>query len=163
MVCTNLKNLIKAFKTNPLSTMSTSSSSSFVSSMARFIANVAIVYIDLHVLAWLFGLHISTVTSVIKNETIAFIKPLTAVQLTYFQLQVITVFAIICAMMLFATLLFVINVSDHKHTAIVTKDALIADLHAQISQLHLDMADKNDDIDRLKHVIANMINNNKIE
>lgn len=140
-----------------------SSSSSFVSKMARFVSNVAIVYIDLHVLAWLFGLHISTVTSVIKNETIAFIKSLTAVQMTYFQIQVVAVFAIICAMMLFATLLFVINVSDHKHKAIVTKEELIADLHAQLSQMQLDLADKNDDIDRLKHVIANMIKNNKIE
>jgi len=144
--------------------MSTSSSSSsFVSSIARFIGNVVLVYIDLHVLAWLFGLNITTVTTVIKNETIAFIKPLTAVQLTYFQIQVVAVFAIICAMMLFATLLFVINVSDHKNEHVVTKDALIAGLKAQVSRLHLDMADKNDDIDRLKHVIANMINNNKVE
>ena len=144
--------------------MSTSSSSSFFASkMARFIANVVLVYIDLHILAYLFGLHITTVTSVIKNETIAFIKPLTAVQMTYLQVQVIAVFAIICAMMLFATLLFVINVSDHKHKAIVTKDVLIADLSAQLSQMQLDMADKNDDIDRLKYVIANMIKNNKIE
>ena len=131
--------------------------------MVRFISNVVIVYIDLHILAYLFGLHITTVTSVIKNETIAFIKPLTAVQMTYLQVQVIAVFAIICAMMLFATLLFIINVSDHKHKAIVTKDELIADLHAQLSQMQLDMADKNDDIDQLKHVISNMINNNKID
>ena len=143
--------------------MSSSSSSSLALRMVRFISNVVIVYIDLHILAYLFGLHITTVTSVIKNETIAFIKPLTAVQMTYLQVQVIAVFAIICAMMLFATLLFIINVSDHKHKAIVTKDELIADLHAQLSQMQLDMADKNDDIDQLKHVISNMINNNKID
>lgn len=156
MVRTNLKNLIKAFK-------STMSSSSFVSKIARFIGNVALVYIDLHILAWLFGLNITTVTSVIKNETANFIKPLTAVQMTYLQLQVIAVFAIICAMLLFATLLFVINVSEYKNKHLVTKEAMIAGLSAQVSRLHLEMADKNDDIDRLKHVIANMINNNKIE
>lgn len=139
------------------------SSSSFASSIARFIANVAIVYIDLHILAYLFGIPMPTVTTVIKNETIAFIKPLTAVQLTYFQIQVVAVFAIICAMMLFATLLFVINVSDHKNKHVVTKDALIADLHAQLSQMQLDLSDKNDDIDRLKYIIANMINNNKVD
>ena len=143
--------------------MSSSSSSSLALRMVRFIANVVLVYIDLHILAYLFGLHITTVTSVIKNETIAFIKPLTAVQMTYLQVQVIAVFAIICAMMLFATLLFVINVSDHKNEHVVTKDALIAGLKAQVSRLNLEMADKNDDIDRLKYVIANMIKNNKIE
>jgi hypothetical protein len=150
--------------------MSSSSSSSLVSSIARFIANVAIVYIDLHILAWLFGLHVNTVTSVIKNEFVIFIKHvsdfirITSVfNLTYLQIQIVGVFAIICAMMLFTTLLFVVNVEEHKRKHVVTKDALIAGLKAQVSQLHLDMADKNDDIDRLKHVIANMINNNKIE
>jgi hypothetical protein len=147
-----------------------SSSSSFVSRMARFIANVALVYIDLHVIAYLVGIPIPTVTSVIKNETTNFMQHVTnfihhvsAIQLTYFQIQVVAVFAIICAMMLFATLLFVINVADHKNAHVVTKDALIAGLKAQVSQLHLDMADKNDDIDRLKHVIENMINNNKVD
>jgi len=147
-----------------------SSSSSLVSRMARFIANVALVYIDLHILAYLFGLHVSTVSSVIKNNMVIcmqhvtdVIKSAATIQLTYFQIQVVAVFAIICAMMLFATLLFVINVADHKNENVVTKDALIAGLSAQVSQLHLEMADKNDDIDRLKHVIANMINNNKIE
>jgi hypothetical protein len=138
--------------------------------MARFIANVALVYIDLHILAYLFGLHVSTVSSVIKNNMVIcmqhvtdVIKSAATIQLTYFQIQVVAVFAIICAMMLFATLLFVINVADHKNENVVTKDALIAGLSAQVSQLHLDMADKNDDIDRLKHVIANMLNNNKVE
>jgi hypothetical protein len=147
-----------------------SSSSSLVSRMARFIANVALVYIDLHILAYLFGLHVSTVSSVIKNNMVIcmqhvtdVIKSAATIQLTYFQIQVVAVFAIICAMMLFATLLFVINVADHKNENVVTKDALIAGLSAQVSQLHLDMADKNDDIDRLKHVIANMLNNNKVE
>lgn len=147
-----------------------SSSSSLVSRMARFIANVALVYIDLHILAYLFGLHVNTVSSVIKNNMVIcmqhvtdFIKSASTIHLTYFQIQVVAVFAIICAMMLFATLLFVINVADHKNENVVTKDALIAGLSAQVSQLHLEMADKNDDIDRLKHVIANMINNNKIE
>jgi hypothetical protein len=139
------------------------SSSSFVSKMARFVSNVAIVYIDLHILAYLFGIPMPTVTSFIKNETTNFIQHVTDFQLTYLQIQIIAVFAIICAMMLFATLLFVINVSDHKHKEIVTKEELIADLHAQLSQMQLDLADKNDDIDRLKHVIANMIKNNKIE
>jgi len=143
--------------------MSSSSSSFFTSSIARFIANVAIVYIDLHILAYLMGISIPTVTSVIKNETIAFIKHLTTIQLTYLQIQIVGVFAIICAMILFTTLLFVVNVEEHKRKHVVTKDALIAGLKSQVSQLHLDMADKNDDIDRLKHVIANMINNNKIE
>jgi len=124
---------------------------------------VAIVYIDLHILAYLMGISIPTVTSVIKNETIAFIKHLTTIQLTYLQIQIVGVFAIICAMILFTTLLFVVNVEEHKRKHVVTKDALIAGLKSQVSQLHLDMADKNDDIDRLKHVIANMINNNKIE
>ena len=144
--------------------MSTSSSSSFFASkMARFIANVVLVYIDLHILAYLFGIPMSKASTFIKNETANLIKKSIAFHLSYLQLQVIAVFAIICAMMLFATLLFVINVSDHKHKAIVTKDVLIADLSAQLSQMQLDMADKNDDIDRLKYVIANMIKNNKID
>ena len=147
-----------------------SSSSSFASSIARFIANVAIVYIDLHVIAYLVGIPMPTVTTFIKNETIPFIKPVSdfikstfIFNLTYLQLQIIALFAIICAMMLYATLLFVVNVVEHKRKHIVTKEALIAGLSAQVSQLHLEMADKNDDIDRLKHVIANMIKNNKIE
>jgi hypothetical protein len=91
------------------------------------------------------------------------IKSASTIHLTYFQIQVVAVFAIICAMMLFATLLFVVNVADHKHNTIVTKEELIVDLRTQILQLNLHMADKNDDIDRLKHVIANMLNNNKVE
>lgn len=147
-----------------------STSSFFASSMTRFIANVVIVYIDLHILAYLFGMHVNTVTSFIKNETANFIRHVPdfirstpVFNLTYFQLQIIAVFSIICAMMLYATLLFIINVVEHKRKHLVTKDAFIAGLSAQVSQLHLEMADKNDDIDRLKHVIANMINNNKIE
>lgn len=146
------------------------SSSSFVSKMARFVSNVAIVYIDLHILAYLFGIPMPTVTSFIKNETINFIQHVTdfirntsVFNLTYIQVQIIAVFAIICAMMLFATLLFVINVADNKHNTIVTKEELIVDLRTQILQLNLHMADKNEDIERLKHVIANMIKNNKIE
>ncbi len=143
--------------------MSSSSSSSLALRMVRFIANVAFVYIDLHIIAYLFGIPMSTATSFIKDETVNFIQKTSAFQLTYLQIQVIAVFAIICAMLLFVTLLFVLNVEEHKRKHVVTKEALIAGLSAQVSQLHLEMADKNDDIDRLKHVIANMINNNKIE
>jgi hypothetical protein len=143
--------------------MSSSSSSSLALRMVRFISNVAFVYIDLHIIAYLFGIPMSTARTFIKDETVNFIQKTSAFQLSYLQIQVIAVFAIICAMLLFATLLFVINVSEYKNNNLVTKDALIAGLKAQVSVLHLEMADKNDDIDRLKHVIANMIKNNKID
>ena len=149
---------------------SSSSSSSLALRMVRFISNVAFVYIDLHIIAWLFGIPMSTATSFIKNETTNFINSATdfirsafTFNLSYLQLQVIAVFAIICAMLLFATLLFVINVSEYKNKHLVTKEAMIAGLSAQVSRLQLDLADKNDDIDRLKYIIANMIKNNKIE
>ena len=150
--------------------MSSSSSSSLALRMVRFISNVAFVYIDLHIIAWLFGIPMSQASTFVKNETANLIKHLAdfirstfIFNLTYLQLQIIAVFAIICAMMLYATLLFVVNLVEVKRKYVVTKEALIAGLSAQVSQLHLDLADKNDDIDRLKHVIANMINNNKIE
>lgn len=127
----------------------TSSSSSFVSMMTRlfYLYNVAIIYFELHIA---YGLGAS-------------IKSAFTFNLPYLQLQIIAVFSIICAMILFATLLFIINVAEYKRTIIATNDALIADLKAQVLQLNLQLADKNDDVDRLKHVITNMINNNKVQ
>lgn len=123
------------------------------------------VYIDIHIIAYLLGVSVDVVTTFINNEAAILIKNAFTFHLTYLQLQVIALFAIICAMLLFATLLFVVNVSEHKRKIIATDEALIADLKAQVSQLQLelDLANKNDDIDRLTHVIANMEINNKLQ
>jgi hypothetical protein len=133
--------------------------------MTNFIYKVSMVYIDIHIIAYLLGVSVDVVTTFINNEAAILIKNAFTFHLTYLQLQVIALFAIICAMLLFATLLFVVNVSEHKRKIIATDEALIADLKAQVSQLQLelDLANKNDDIDRLTHVIANMEINNKLQ